>query len=184
MPYKVSKTPLEDVLLLMPEVYEDDRGFFMESFNERLFDNATGLNIRFVQDNFSRSKKGVLRGIHYQVKKPQGKLVRVSYGEVFDVAVDLRTSSKNYGKWAGFNLSSSNNNQLWIPPGFGHGFFVLSDYADFQYKTTEYYFQEYERTIKWNDTDLKIDWQTSVIKPILNSKDINGSNFKDAEVFK
>ena len=157
----VIQTILPDGLIFEPDVYGDERGFFFESFSKRRFEEAAGLSIDFVQDNHSLSSKGVLRGLHYQIKQPQGKLVRVTQGEVFDVAVDLRRSSVTFGKWFGVMLSAENKRQLWIPEGFAHGFLVTSNKAEFLYKTTDYYAQENERCIRWDDTDLSIDWQIS-----------------------
>jgi dTDP-4-dehydrorhamnose 3,5-epimerase len=178
----VIKTRLPDVLIIEPKVFGDSRGFFFESFNARTFAAATGLNPMFVQDNHSRSTKHVLRGLHYQIRRPQGKLVRVVCGEVFDVAVDLRKSSPNFGKWTGTILSEQNKHMMWIPPGFAHGFVVLNDSADLQYKTTEYYAPEHERCIAWNDAKIHVDWPLTG-EPILATKDIAGSRFEDAEVF-
>ena len=182
MPYSVTPTALPEVLLLEPKVFGDARGFFFESFNARDFAAATGLVRDFVQDNHSRSAKGVLRGLHYQIRHPQGKLVRVTEGEVFDVAVDLRKSSARFGKWAGVLLSAENKRQLWVPEGFAHGFLVLSDSADFLYKTTDYWHPEYERTVLWNDPALGIDWPLTS-PPILAPKDAGGELLADAEVF-
>jgi len=177
-------TPLTipDILLLEPRVHGDARGFFYESFNEARFKKLIGHEVSFVQDNHSRSGKGVLRGLHYQVKQPQGKLVRVVQGEIFDVAVDIRKSSPTFGKWVGATLSAENKTQLWIPEGFAHGFVVLSDTAEVLYKTTGYYAPEHERTILWNDAALAIDWQ-GVREPILSDKDKAGVAFSAAEVF-
>jgi len=183
MSYNIKKTIFPEVLILTPNIFGDKRGFFMESFNSNSFKNATGLKIDFIQDNHSRSSKNVLRGLHYQIKNPQGKLVRVSDGEVYDVVVDMRISSKNFGKWFGVYLSSKNNNQLWVPPGFAHGFLVLSETADFQYKTTDYWYPEYERSLLWNDKDINIQWPKNS-KPMLNEKDMNGSRFVDADKYK
>jgi len=155
---KVSETSLPGVLLLEPKVFGDARGFFLESWNARVFREATGLTCDFVQDNHSRSAKGVLRGLHFQLVHPQGKLVRVSHGRVWDVAVDVRKSSPTFGQHVAVELSESNQHQLWIPPGFAHGFLVLSDYADFQYKTTDYWMPQHERTLRWNDPCLGIEW--------------------------
>lgn len=179
---KVIATAIAEVLLIEPKVFGDDRGFFYESFNAREFQAATGLDVHFVQDNHSRSAKGVLRGLHYQIKQPQGKLVRVVQGEVFDVAVDLRRSSSTFGKWVGEHLSAENKRQLWIPTGFAHGFVVLSDTAEFLYKTTEYYAPEHERSILWNDPALGIDWPISE-QPILAVKDAAGRFLSSADVF-
>lgn len=165
---------IPDVLLLEPRVFGDERGFFLESFNHRLFAQATGLEPQFVQDNHSRSARNVLRGLHYQVVQPQGKLVRVVAGEVFDVAVDIRPGSPTFGRWVGEVLSESNKRQLWIPPGLAHGFLVLSEYADFLYKTTGYYAPEHERCIAWNDPDLAIAWPLAGQTPILSAKDQAG----------
>lgn len=181
MPYTVTPTALPEVLLLTPKVFEDERGFFYESFNAHDFEKATGLKRDFVQDNHSRSSKGVLRGLHYQVQCPQGKLVRVGEGEVFDVAVDLRRSSPKFGKWAGVTLSASNRNQLWIPEGFAHGFVVLSENAQFLYKTTDYWHPKHERSLLWNDEEVGIDWPVS--KVTLAEKDKSGSLLSNAEVY-
>jgi dTDP-4-dehydrorhamnose 3,5-epimerase len=175
-------TSLPEVLVLEPKVFGDERGFFMESYNERTFAKLVGDGVRFVQDNHSRSVRGVLRGLHYQLKHPQGKLVRVVDGEVFDVAVDIRRSSPNFGRWVGVNLSAANNRQLWLPPGFAHGFLVLSDSADFLYKTTEYWHPEDERTIAWDDASLGIEWP-SESPPVISKKDSSGTSFASAEVF-
>ncbi|GLZ84957.1 dTDP-4-dehydrorhamnose 3,5-epimerase [Metapseudomonas resinovorans] len=179
---KIVETQLTDVLVLEPKVFGDDRGFFFESFNARSFAEATGVTRDFVQDNHSRSLRGVLRGLHYQLQQPQGKLVRVTAGEVFDVAVDLRRSSPSFGKWAGIVLSAENKRQLWVPEGFAHGFVVLSDYAEFLYKTTDYYAPEHERCIRWDDPDLAIDWPLTEA-PQLSAKDQAGVNFQDADLF-
>jgi dTDP-4-dehydrorhamnose 3,5-epimerase len=158
MPYTVTQTRLPEVLILEPKVFGDARGFFYESFNALDFAQCTGLDVQFVQDNHSKSAKGVLRGLHYQIQHPQGKLVRVTQGEVFDVAVDLRRSSPNFGKWEGVVLSADNKRQLWVPPGFAHGFVVLSDTAEFLYKTTDYYHPEFERSLLWSDPTVGIQW--------------------------
>ena len=179
---KIASTELSDVLVLEPKVFGDERGFFYESFNIRTFADLTGVRREFVQDNHSRSQRGVLRGLHYQVQQAQGKLVRVTQGEVFDVVVDLRRSSPTFGRWAGINLSAENKRQLWIPEGFAHGFLVLSEYAEFLYKTTDYYAPEHERCIRWDDPDLAIDWPLTGA-PILSAKDKAGVNFKDADLF-
>ncbi|MDH4570333.1 dTDP-4-dehydrorhamnose 3,5-epimerase [Pseudomonas sp. BN414] len=179
---KIVETQLTDVVVLEPRVFGDDRGFFFESFNARTFAEATGVTRDFVQDNHSRSQRGVLRGLHYQLQQPQGKLVRVTAGEVFDVVVDLRRSSPSFGKWAGIVLSAENKRQLWVPEGFAHGFVVLSDYAEFLYKTTNYYAPEHERCIRWDDPDLAIDWPLTEA-PQLSAKDKAGVNFKDADLF-
>lgn len=178
----VITTSLPDVLLIEPQVFGDERGFFLESYNQEVWQKRTGLVRTFVQDNHSRSSKGVLRGIHYQIVKPQGKLVRVVSGEVFDVAVDLRKSSRTFGRWVGEVLSAENKRQLWVPEGFGHAFVVLSEYADFLYKTTEYYAPEHERCIAWNDPQLGIAWPSQV-KPKLSGKDAAGVLFAQAEVY-
>lgn len=176
-------TPLGGVLILEPKVFGDSRGFFFESYNARHFEELTGARLGFVQDNHSRSAKGVLRGLHYQIRQPQGKLVRVVAGEVFDVAVDLRKSSPTFGKWYGHRLSEENKLQLWIPAGFAHGFLVLSEVADFLYKTTDYWAPEHERCIAWNDPDLAIDWPLGATAPQVSAKDALGTAFADAEVF-
>lgn len=180
---KAVQTEIPDLLILEPKVFGDSRGFFFESFNKRMFQELTGIEAEFVQDNHSRSSQGVLRGLHYQIKQPQGKLVRVVRGKVFDVAVDLRRASPTFGKWVGIELSEENNRQLWIPPGFGHGFVVLSESADFLYKTTDYWAPEHERSIIWNDPDLAIDWHLAGIVPQLSAKDQQGKPFKQAECF-
>jgi len=180
---KVVQTEIPDLLILEPKVFGDSRGFFYESFNKRAFRELTGIEAEFVQDNHSRSAQGVLRGLHYQIKQPQGKLVRVARGRVFDVAVDLRCSSATFGQWDGVELSEENNRQLWIPPGFGHGFVVLSDSADFLYKTTDYWAPEHERCIMWNDPDLAIDWRLDGIVPQLSAKDQQGMPLQEAETF-
>ena len=182
MPYSVVPTAFPEVLILEPRVFGDDRGFFFESFNERDFSQATGLSVRFVQDNHSRSAKGVLRGLHYQIEHPQGKLVRVAIGEVFDVAVDMRRSSPKFGRWIGVTLSASNKRQLWVPPGFAHGFVVTSDSADFLYKTTDYWFPEFERSVIWDDPDLGVQWPIQA-PPVLAAKDAAASSFREAPAF-
>ncbi len=179
---KVTKTAIPDVLLIEPTVFGDERGFFYESYNERAWQEETGLTTRFVQDNHSRSVKGVLRGIHYQIKQSQGKLVRVVLGEVFDVAVDLRKSSPTFGQWVGEVLSAENKRSLWVPEGFGHGFLVTSDAAEFLYRTTDFYAPEHERCIQWNDPDLAVQWPLDGT-PQLSGKDEQGTLFKDAEVY-
>lgn len=178
---KVIPTKLSGAFVLEPRVFGDSRGFFFESFNQRAFAEATGTETCFVQDNHSRSAKGVLRGLHYQIRQPQGKLVRVVRGAVFDVAVDLRKSSPTFGQWIGVELSEENQRQLWVPPGFAHGFVVLSESADFLYKTTDYYAPEHERCIIWNDPDIGIDWPLQ--NPALSAKDQAGKAFAGAEVF-
>jgi dTDP-4-dehydrorhamnose 3,5-epimerase len=180
---KVTPTSLPEVLLIEPDVYSDDRGFFLESWNARTFREATGLDVAFVQDNHSRSVKNVLRGVHYQVRRPQGKLVRVVSGAVFDVAVDLRRSSPNFGKWAGNELSAENRHQLWIPAGFGHAFVVLSESADFLYKTTDFRYAEHERAINWADPSLRIRWPDLDDAPLLSRKDAEAPFLIDADVF-
>ncbi|MGR9052135.1 MAG: dTDP-4-dehydrorhamnose 3,5-epimerase [Gammaproteobacteria bacterium] len=179
---KAIPTAIADVIILEPKVYGDDRGFFFESFNQSVFTALTGIQADFVQDNHSKSVKNVLRGLHYQISQPQGKLVRVVAGEVFDVAVDLRKRSPSFGKWVGEYLSGDNKKQLWIPEGFAHGFLVLSEAAEFLYKTTDYYAPQYERSIIWNDKDLNIDWPLSG-PPIISAKDEAGSAFAGAELF-
>ncbi len=178
----VIRTEIPDVLILEPKVFGDHRGFFMESFNARVFREATGVQADFVQDNHSRSARGVLRGLHYQIRKPQGKLVRVVRGSVFDVAVDLRRSSPTFGRWVGTELSEDNKRQFWVPPGFAHGFVVTSDSADFLYKTTEYYAPEHERCVAWNDATVGIQWPAG-IQPVLSEKDQRGAALGQAEVF-
>ena len=179
---KVIPTEIPDVLIIEPQVYGDDRGFFLESFNQKDFREKTGVNTTFVQDNHSMSLKNVLRGLHYQIPNPQGKLVRVVSGSVFDVAVDARKSSPTFGQWVGCILSAENKRIFWVPEGFAHGFLVLSDQAEFLYKTTNYYYPQYEKTILWNDADLGIDWPLE-IPPILSPKDQAGQPFKSVEVF-
>ncbi len=172
MTYTVSPTTLPEVLVLQPQVHGDARGFFFESFNQRDFALATGVDAAFVQDNHSRSRRGVLRGLHYQLQRPQGRLVRVVAGAVFDVAVDLRRSSPTFGRWAGEVVSAENQKQIWIPPGFAHGFLVLSESADFLYKTTDYYAPEFERSVAWKDASIGIDWPLDAgQEPILAAKD-------------
>lgn len=182
---QVQKLTIPDVICFTPKVFEDHRGFFYESFNERVFEQALGQPApHFMQDNHSRSAKGVLRGLHYQTKQqPQGKLVRVSQGEVFDVAVDIRKSSPTFGKWVGEILSAQNRKQLWIPPGFAHGFLVLSETAEFLYKTTNFFAPQFERCIVWNDPTIGINWKLQDTNPILSSKDIQGKSLIDAECF-
>ena len=179
---QVIATKIPDVLIIEPRVFGDDRGFFYESFNKKKFAEASGVTAEFVQDNHSKSAKGVLRGLHYQIKQPQGKLVRVCQGEVIDIAVDIRKSSATFGQWAAINLSAENKRQLWIPEGFAHGFVVLSDTAEFLYKTTDYYAPEHERCIRWDDPDLSIDWQYDD-EPVISEKDARGVLFKHAEIF-
>jgi len=177
---KVTPTQLPEVLLLEPRVFGDSRGFFFESWNEREFERA-GIRARFVQDNHSRSGKGVLRGLHYQVRQPQGKLIRVIAGEIFDVAVDIRRSSPGFGKWEGVRLSAESRSMLWIPVGFAHGFCVLSDFAEVLYKATDFYSPEHERCLLWNDPELGIPW--ALAAPVLSAKDAAGTRLRDAEVF-
>ena len=179
---KVIKSELPEVLVIEPKVFGDERGFFYESFNAQAFADETGVDAQFVQDNHSRSQKGVLRGLHYQIENPQGKLVRVTAGSVLDIAVDIRRSSPNFGKWFGLELSAENAKQLWIPPGFAHGFLVLSDYAEFLYKTTDYYTPSAERCIRWNDPELAIDWGLTE-EPRLSAKDQVGKPLADADLF-
>jgi len=174
---KASPTAIADVLLIEPRVFGDARGFFYESFNARAFAEATGVNLGFVQDNHSKSARGVLRGLHYQSQHPQGKLVRVVAGEVFDVAVDIRPQSPTYGQWVGEILSASNHRQLWIPPGLAHGFLVLSDTAEFLYKTTDYYAPEYERCLAWDDPTVNINWPLNGAVPLVSAKDAAGQRF-------
>ena len=178
-------TQIPDVVLIEPKVFGDDRGFFFESFNERRFAELLGIGsdtLRFVQDNHSKSVRNVLRGLHYQIRQPQGKLVRVIAGEVFDVAVDIRKSSATFGQWVGVTLSADNKRQMWIPPGFAHGFAVTSDSAEFLYKTTDYWAPEYERCILWNDPAIGIEWPTETTLQ-LSAKDAHGKLLADAEVF-
>lgn len=174
--YSVTKTILPEVLVLEPKVFGDERGFFYESFNQQGFQNATGLDVSFVQDIHSKSVKWVLRGLHYQINHPQGKLVRVTQGSVFDVAVDLRSSSSSFGKWVGVELSAENKRQMWIPEGFAHGFLVVSESAEFLYKTTDYYYPEHERGVRWNDPTININWGINVL-PTLSAKDANAPWF-------
>ena len=178
----ITPTSIPDVLIIEPKVFGDDRGFFYESYNRKAFSEATGLDVDFVQDNHSKSSRGVLRGLHYQVEQAQGKLVRVVRGEVLDVAVDLRRGSPTFGKWVSQILSEQNRIQFWVPGGFAHGFVVLSDSAEFLYKTTDYYAPEHERCIRWDDADLAIDWQVTEA-PQLSAKDAAGADFKDAEYY-
>ncbi|GFM79164.1 MULTISPECIES: dTDP-4-dehydrorhamnose 3,5-epimerase [Pseudomonas] len=179
---KVTATKLQDVLIIEPKVFGDERGFFYESYNARAFFEATGIKPDFVQDNHSRSQKGVLRGLHYQIENAQDKLVRVTAGEVLDIAVDIRRSSPTFGQWAGVRLSAENGRQLWVPKGFAHGFVVLSDYAEFLYKTTDYYTPSAERCIRWDDADLGIDWELAGA-PQLSAKDQQGKSLKEADLF-
>lgn len=179
---KVTPFAIPEIVLIEPKVFGDERGFFFESFNQARFEETVGREINFVQDNHSRSVKNVLRGLHYQIQQPQGKLVRVVQGEVFDVAVDLRKSSPTFGRWVGQVLSAENKHQLWIPEGFAHGFVVLSDTAEFLYKTTDYYAPAHERCLLWNDPVLNIQWPLG-IAPVLSAKDTQGKPFNEAEVF-
>ena len=177
----VIQTSLPGVLILEPKLFGDDRGFFFESYNKKTF-TKVGITAEFVQDNHSRSVRNVLRGLHYQIQRPQGKLVRVITGEVFDVSVDIRSSSPNFGKWVGISLSAENKRMAWIPPGFAHGFLVLSEVVEFLYKTTDYWAQEYERCILWNDPYLAIEWPLQG-EPILSAKDKIGQTVKNAELY-
>ncbi|MFN7643288.1 MAG: dTDP-4-dehydrorhamnose 3,5-epimerase [Burkholderiales bacterium] len=179
----VIQTRLPGVLILEPKVFGDARGFFSESWNEKVFREATGVDPRFVQDNHSRSGRHVLRGLHYQLVKPQGKLVRVVSGEVFDVAVDMRRASPTFGQWAGALLNDANHRQMWVPPGFAHGFVVLSETADFLYKTTDYWYPEHDRGIAWNDPEIGIDWPLQGATPLLAAKDAAAPRFADAQVY-
>ena len=180
---KVTTTDLPGVLVLEPKVFGDARGFFLESWNARTFAQATGIETTFVQDNHSRSARHVLRGIHYQVQRPQGKLVRVVSGAVWDLAVDLRRSSSHFGQWFGTELSADNKKQMWIPPGFGHAFLVLSDTADFLYKTTDYWIGEHDRSLRWNDPALAIEWPIGGAEPILAERDARAPMLADADTY-
>jgi dTDP-4-dehydrorhamnose 3,5-epimerase len=182
MAIQVTASALPDVKIIEPKVFGDARGYFYESFNEREFSEQVGVDVQFVQDNHSRSAKGVLRGLHYQIEHAQGKLVRVVEGEVFDVAVDIRKSSPNFGKWVGVNLSEENHRQLWVPPGFAHGFVVLSESAQFLYKTTDYWYQAHERSIVWNDPEIGIEWPID-FEPLLAAKDAAGKRLAEADHF-
>jgi dTDP-4-dehydrorhamnose 3,5-epimerase len=179
---KVTPTRLPEVLLIEPKVFGDERGFFLESYNQRVFREAAGIDANFVQDNHSRSARNVLRGLHYQLKQAQGKLVRVVAGEVFDVAVDLRRSSPRYGRWMGQRLSADNKRMLWIPPGFAHGFLALSEFAEVLYKTTDYYAPEHDRCVLWNDPDIGVDWPLTGV-PIVSDKDASGRRLAEAETY-
>lgn len=179
---KVSRTDIPDVLLIEPQVFGDERGFFLESYNKRAFREATGLDVEFVQDNHSRSFKGVLRGLHYQLRHPQGKLVRVTAGEVFDVAVDVRRASPTFGKSVAFRLDAISKRMAWIPPGFAHGFLVLSEYADFLYKATDYYWPQDERAVRWDDPALGVAWPLRV-SPIVSSRDAAAPVLAEAELY-
>ena len=180
---KATRLAIPDVLLIEPKVFGDDRGFFLESFNQRAFNEATDTQYQFVQDNHSRSSCGVLRGLHYQIQNPQGKLVRVVNGAVFDVAVDLRKKSPTFGQWVGAELSAENRRQLWVPPGFAHGFLVLSAFADLLYKATDYYKSEYERSVAWNDPVIGVAWPDVGLAPTLSGKDSNATSLALAEAF-
>jgi dTDP-4-dehydrorhamnose 3,5-epimerase len=182
MAYQVTTTPLDGVLVLEPKVFGDARGFFFESFNARDFEQATGLKETFVQDNHSKSAKGVLRGLHYQVQHPQGKLVRVTHGAVFDVVVDIRQGSPTFGKWVGQELSAENKKQMWVPAGLAHGFLVISESAEFLYKTTDYYYPEFERSLLWSDPDIGIVWPLHLldVEPLLAAKDLAALTFKQS----
>ena len=181
---KVIATKIPEVLIIEPTVFGDERGFFFESFNKKIFEETTGVKADFVQDNHSRSVQGTLRGMHYQIQHPQGKLVRVTEGEVFDVVVDLRRSSPTFGEWVGEHLSAENRKMLWVPPGFAHGFYVTSDYAEFLYKCSDIYAPEHERSIIWNDPDIAIDWPiVDGGEPLLSEKDLDGVTLKAAELY-
>lgn len=180
---KVTSTVIPDVLIVEPKVFGDARGFFYESFNGRAFDEAVGRHVEFVQDNHSRSTKGVLRGLHYQLQQTQGKLVRVVRGAVFDVAVDIRRASRTFGQWVGVELTEDNHKQLWVPEGFAHGFLVLSESADFLYKTTDYYAPAHERAIRWDDKAIGIRWPEVGVSPVLSTKDLAGLSLDQAELF-
>ena len=180
---KTIETALPGVLIIEPRLFEDARGFFLESWNARAFARATGVDLSFVQDNHSRSRRGVLRGLHYQIRQPQGKLVRVVRGAIFDVAVDLRKSTPTFGRWFGTELTEDNHRQLWVPPGFGHGFLVLSESADVLYKATDYYAPEHERSLLWNDPAVGIDWPLDGIEPLLSAKDAEGQPLAQCEVY-
>ena len=175
-------TKISDVLIIQPQIFGDERGFFLESFNQKIFCEKTGLNVEFVQDNHSRSVQNVLRGLHYQIQQPQGKLIRVVAGKILDVAVDIRRNSPTFGQWVSCYLSAENRHQLWVPAGFAHGFLVVSEMAEVLYKTTDYYAPQYERSIRWDDPDLSINWNLDAA-PILSSKDKAGALLKDAEVY-
>jgi len=179
---KAIQQDIPEVIVFEPQVFGDDRGFFFESFNQKVFEEVVGRPVNFVQDNHSRSVKGVLRGLHYQIQQPQGKLVRVVQGEVFDVAVDMRRSSKTFGKWVGVHLSAENKRQLWVPEGFAHGFVVLSESAEFLYKTTDYWAPQHERSLAWNDPTVAIEWPFEG-EPALSAKDQKAQSFDDADTF-
>jgi dTDP-4-dehydrorhamnose 3,5-epimerase len=178
----ILKTEIPEIILVEPQVFGDDRGFFLESYNERAFAEKAGITAHFVQDNHSRSAQGVLRGLHYQIQQPQGKLVRVVVGSIYDVAVDIRKSSPSFGQWVGCFLSAENKQQLWVPPGFAHGFLVVSEVAEVLYKATDFYAPQHERSIRWDDPDLNIQWPLES-EPVLSRKDQAGQMFRDAEVF-
>lgn len=179
---KFTRLAIPDVIVFEPKVFGDERGFFFESFNQRAFEEAVGKQVSFVQDNHSKSAKNVLRGLHYQIQQPQGKLVRVVQGEVFDVAVDIRKSSPTFGQWVGEVLSAENKKQLWVPEGFAHGFLTLSDTAEFLYKTTNFYSPEFERSIRWNDETIGIDWG-NIVQPNVSAKDNVGKSISEADKF-
>jgi dTDP-4-dehydrorhamnose 3,5-epimerase len=180
---KITSTKLDGLKLVEPKIFEDERGFFFESYHKQIF-NENNISVEFVQDNHSRSKQGTLRGMHYQIRQPQGKLMRVIMGEIFDVAVDLRKSSPTFGQWMGLHLSAENKKQLYIPPGFAHGFYVLSDWAEVLYKATDYYAPQWERTLLWNDSQINISWPLLKDKqPILSTKDAAGTPFDQAEIY-
>lgn len=180
---QITPTKIPEVLVIEPRVFGDERGFFLESFNQKAFDDATGTSYSFVQDNHSSSSANILRGLHYQIQNAQGKLVRVAIGSIYDVAVDIRKGSPTFGKAVGKILSAENKKQLWIPPGFAHGFYVLSDQADVLYKATNFYSPEHERSIVWNDPDLQIQWPTAGKAPVLSGKDAEGDRLKEADLF-
>lgn len=180
---KFTRLAIPDVIVFEPKVFGDERGFFFESFNQRAFEEAVGKQVSFVQDNHSKSAKNVLRGLHYQIQQPQGKLVRVVQGEVFDVAVDIRKRSPTFGQWVGEVLSAENKKQLWVPEGFAHGFLTLSDTAEFLYKTTNFYSPEFERSIRWNDETIGIDWGNAV-QPNVSAKDKVGKSISEADLFR
>ena len=184
MSLSIIRTEIPDVVIIEPVVFQDARGFFFESFNRKIFSAAIGLDVDFVQDNHSRGSRGVLRGLHYQIEQPQGKLVRVASGAVFDVAVDLRERASTFGKWIGIELTAENRRQLWIPPGFAHGFLVLSESADLLYKATDYYAPEHERCIIWDDPNIAIRWPSFESIPLISEKDKKGINFLRAEVYR
>lgn len=179
---KVTRCRLPDLLIIAPKVFDDDRGFFSESFNAAAFERATGVETTFVQDNHSKSERGVLRGLHYQLQQPQGKLVRVVQGEIYDVAVDIRSGSSTFGQWMGVELSAENNKQLWVPADFAHGFLVVSETAEVLYKTTDYYAPEHERSIRWDDPDLAIEWPVDALPPKVSAKDASAVSLADAEL--